>query len=203
MMPENTDTKRRTVLKLLGAAGATAAGTSVVSGAAAAAPGGTGPITQEAGSLTQDVTATVVNAETGKRVGRFTGTLSLDSFSLSDTADAIETSGTLDGAVKAGSTTESVSQSFSDVTTALASNGGCTILTLDLGPLDLEILGLRVQLNRIELDITGETGAGNLLGNLLCGIANIGSGSGLAGLSGILDDLLGVVNDLLGSLGGQ
>lgn len=203
MMPEDMDTKRRTVLKLLGATGATAVGAGAMSGAAAAAPGGSGPITQEAGSLTQDVTADIVNDETGKRVGRFTGTLSLDNFSVNDAGDALQTSGTLDGAVKTGSTTQSISQSFSDVTTALSSNGGCTILTLDLGPLDLEVLGLRVQLNRIQLDITGETGAGNLLGNLLCAIADIGSGSGLGGLSGILNDLLGVVNDLLGSLGTQ
>lgn len=194
------DSTRRKVLKLAGATGLTVAGAGAMSGAAGAANGGSA-ITQEAGSLTQDVTADVVNADTGKRVGKFTGTLSLTEFSLNDAGDAIQTSGALDGTLKAGPTTESVSQTFSAVTTSLSSNGGCTILTLDLGPLDLELLGLRVQLNRIQLDITGETGAGNLLGNLLCAIADIGSGSGLLGLSGILQDLLGIVNDLLGALG--
>jgi len=51
--------------------------------------------------------------------------------------------------------------------------GTCRILTLELGPLDLNLLGLRVQLNRINLRITAEQGRGNLLGNLLCDIAGL------------------------------
>lgn len=51
--------------------------------------------------------------------------------------------------------------------------GTCEILHLVLGPLDLNLLGLRVQLNRVVLDITAEQGPGNLLGNLLCAIANL------------------------------
>lgn len=73
-------------------------------------------------------------------------------------------------------------------------------LSLNAGPLGLDLLALRVQLNEIELDITGETGSGNLLGNLLCAIADIGSG----GLDNILEDvvqsLLDLINRLLGSL---
>jgi hypothetical protein len=49
----------------------------------------------------------------------------------------------------------------------------CRILTLTLGPLDLNLLGLRIQLNRINLRITGQRGPGNLLGNLLCGLAGL------------------------------
>jgi hypothetical protein len=49
----------------------------------------------------------------------------------------------------------------------------CRILTLTLGPLDLNLLGLRIQLNRINLRITGERGPGNLLGNLLCSLAGL------------------------------
>lgn len=49
----------------------------------------------------------------------------------------------------------------------------CRILTLRLGPLDLNLLGLRIQLNRINLRITGQRGPGNLLGNLLCGLAGL------------------------------
>jgi hypothetical protein len=49
----------------------------------------------------------------------------------------------------------------------------CRILHLELGPLDLNLLGLRVQLNRVILDITAERGPGNLLGNLLCAIAGL------------------------------
>jgi hypothetical protein len=51
--------------------------------------------------------------------------------------------------------------------------GTCDILHLDLGPLSLNILGLQVDLSRIVLDITAQAGAGNLVGNLLCSIANV------------------------------
>jgi len=55
----------------------------------------------------------------------------------------------------------------------------CTILTLVLGPLDLNLLGLRIQLygeteeDPVTITITGERGRGNLLGNLLCGLARL------------------------------
>jgi hypothetical protein len=51
--------------------------------------------------------------------------------------------------------------------------GACTILNLQLGPIDLNLLGLRVRTNQINLLIEGVPGAGNLLGNLLCGITGI------------------------------
>ena len=46
----------------------------------------------------------------------------------------------------------------------------CTILDLVLGPLDLNLLGLLVHLDRVRLTITAVRGGG-LLGDLLCGIA--------------------------------
>ncbi len=48
----------------------------------------------------------------------------------------------------------------------------CDILDLTLGPLDLNLLGLRVQLNQIDLQITAIPGGG-LLGDLLCAVANL------------------------------
>ncbi|WP_331234966.1 hypothetical protein [Natronorarus salvus] len=51
--------------------------------------------------------------------------------------------------------------------------GECPILTLDVGPIFLDLLGLQVDLSRIELDITAVAGEGNLLGNLLCAVANL------------------------------
>ena len=57
-------------------------------------------------------------------------------------------------------------------------NNTCDILNLAVGPLDLNLLGLEVHLDDCEggpvtLDITAEEGPGNLLGNLLCGLANL------------------------------
>jgi hypothetical protein len=46
----------------------------------------------------------------------------------------------------------------------------CTILDLVLGPLDLNLLGLLVHLDRLRLTITAVRGGG-LLGDLLCGLA--------------------------------
>ncbi len=51
--------------------------------------------------------------------------------------------------------------------------GECPILTLDVGPIFLDLLGLQVDLSRIELDITAVAGEGNLLGNLLCAVAGL------------------------------
>ena len=70
----------------------------------------------------------------------------------------------------------------------------CPILHLDLGPLDLNLLGLHVHLNEVILDIEAIPGAGNLLGNLLCAIAGLLDG---VDLSGILGDLLRNLVDAL------
>jgi len=48
--------------------------------------------------------------------------------------------------------------------------GVCTVLDLVLGPLDLNLLGLMVHLNRTELRITADPTKG-LLGSLLCSLA--------------------------------
>jgi hypothetical protein len=49
----------------------------------------------------------------------------------------------------------------------------CPVLTLTLGPLHLNLLGLVVDLSQVNLNITAQRGASNLLGNLVCGIANL------------------------------
>ena len=73
----------------------------------------------------------------------------------------------------------------------------CDILNLVLGPLDLNLLGLEVHLNRVVLDIIARTGAGNLLGNLLCAVAGLLDG----GIGGLLGRLVRLLNRILGRLG--
>jgi hypothetical protein len=51
--------------------------------------------------------------------------------------------------------------------------GACTILDLVIQPIDLNLLGLRVATSEIALLVEAVPGAGNLLGNLLCGITGI------------------------------
>ncbi len=61
----------------------------------------------------------------------------------------------------------------------LAAKGrSCQVLDLVLGPLNLNLLGLRVHLNRVVLVIEALPGAGALLGNLLCAVAGLLDGPG-------------------------
>jgi len=74
---------------------------------------------------------------------------------------------------------------------------GCQILDLVLAPLDLDLLGLVVHLDRVHLNITAVPGAGELLGNLLCGVAGLLDSSQLLSLGTVLTNLL---NSILGIL---
>jgi hypothetical protein len=77
---------------------------------------------------------------------------------------------------------------------AAAPLGSCDILNLVLGPLHLNLLGLVVDLNQVVLNVTGMTGAGNLLGNLLCAVAGLLDGTGvLTQVSQLLNQILGVL----------
>jgi hypothetical protein len=133
------------------------------------------PITGTVGNLTYSVTPTITGfvnqggalAVTGNLVGTVTNTVT--------------------GAVTA------INQPFTAPITNALATGSCTILDLTLGPLHLNLLGLVVDLNQVHLTITGQTGPGNLLGNLLCGLANaLNGGGGLGGLAGLLNRLLGL-----------
>ncbi|MBA3738758.1 MAG: hypothetical protein H0W97_09330 [Actinobacteria bacterium] len=80
----------------------------------------------------------------------------------------------------------------------LAVTGTCDILHLELGPLDLDLLGLVVHLDQVVLDITAESGPGNLLGNLLCAVAGLlDNNAPLNSIARLLNQLLGLLN-LLG-----
>jgi hypothetical protein len=66
----------------------------------------------------------------------------------------------------------------------------CPILSLVLGPVDLNLLGLMVHLDDcdggpVTVDVTAERGPGNLLGNLLCGLAGILDPADILGLISI------------------
>jgi len=79
----------------------------------------------------------------------------------------------------------------------------CPILHLELGPLDLNLLGLRVQLNQVVLDITAIPGPGNLLGNLLCAVAGLLDGVDLGEVLGnLLQSLIDALIRLLEGIGG-
>jgi hypothetical protein len=138
--------------------------------------------------------------------GSFEGTLRIVRFVLHD--GKVEAFGIVSGTrVDAAGVTRAVVRTVSvpvSVTPASAAAPGgittqqilpCAILHLELGPLDLDLLGLVIHLDQVVLDISAAPGAGNLLGNLLCAITNLLNGVGnLALLINLLNQLL----DLLG-----
>jgi hypothetical protein len=69
--------------------------------------------------------------------------------------------------------------------------GSCQILHLDLGPLDLNLLGLHIHLNEVVLDITAQQGPGNLL----CAVANLlDNSNALSGITALLNNILRVLS---------
>jgi len=69
----------------------------------------------------------------------------------------------------------------------------CSVLHLELGPLDLTLLGLHVHLDKVVLDITANSNQG-LLGQLLCSVA--GGGLPLSQIVGLLNQILGILQGL-------
>ena len=92
-----------------------------------------------------------------------------------------------------GRFTDTVGNVTNFTTNLLAATGSCTILHLELGPLDLNLLGLTVHLDRVVLDITAQSGSGNLLGNLLCAVAHLLD-------EGPLNTILADLTDLLNNI---
>jgi hypothetical protein len=80
----------------------------------------------------------------------------------------------------------------------LQAQATCEILDLVLGPIDLRLLGLRLQVNRIHIRLTAQQGGG-LLGDLLCQIANLLNGGNVLGQ---LTQIVGLLNQILGVLRG-
>ena len=121
--------------------------------------------------------------------GTFDGNFELERF-VRQGGDLVAV-GDLTGTVRnaAGAVVGTVNQALElDV---LQITGTCEILNLVLGPLDLDLLGLVIHLDQVVLNITAESGPGNLLGNLLCAVAGLLDGGGpLAGITALLNRIL-------------
>jgi hypothetical protein len=135
------------------------------------------------GSATNDLGQTV----------NFVGTYTLQRFTTQ--GGELAAVGTVTGTATNTATgaTETITQSVTlPVIDTMAT---CQILHLELGPLDLDLLGLVVHLDRVVLDITAESGPGNLLGNLLCGIAGLlDSNATTGGLARILNQIIAILD---------
>ena len=165
-------TNSMTNFRLAAAAALAACALLLVSGAGTAAAQ-----TTEATSLTEPIPITG-NAKNGKK---FTGTYTIKRFVAE--GDDVFAVGTLKGKLKGRQVRRTgvripVSEtSFGATAPAQASQQQiCQVLDLTLGPLDLNLLGLRVQLSQVDLLITAIPSGlpgGGLLGDLLCGLSGL------------------------------
>jgi hypothetical protein len=149
------------------------------------------PTTKSTQSLTTLVQGSGPSAQ-------FSGVLNISRFAV--IGGVLNAVGTLSGTLT--NTTSGVVQTVTQaVNIPLAgAQASCQILNLTLGPLSLNLLGLQVNLNQVVLNITAQPGPGNLLGNLLCDVANLLNGSGAGTLSGLLSQLSGLLNQIVGAL---
>jgi hypothetical protein len=112
---------------------------------------------------------------TAKNGKKFTGTYRVKRFVAE--GNKVFAEGTLKGTLKGrdirrtGVRVPVSSPTFGATGLATASQADlCQVLDLTLGPLDLNLLGLIVHLNKVHLDIDADP-AGGLLGSLLCSLA--------------------------------
>jgi len=145
------------------------------------------------GSITATgISGTFTNPATGAVTSFTDGVLRVTNLSLDPVTRTLTATGTLTSAATGITSTFSAPVQNLDP-------AACPILSLTLGPLNLNLLGLVVSIpNPIVLNITAVPGPGNLLGNLLCAVAHLLDGTG--GLAG-LTNLLAQINAILTSLG--
>ena len=128
-----------------------------------------------------------------KSVGRLSGTLTKKSGATRDIAGRVRMPVNMQATRAANAPAALPTTSSTAGTSAIS----CDVLHLVLGPLDLDLLGLVVHLDKVVLDITAVPGAGALLGNLLCAVVGLLDGTGIGGLSGILTNLLNAILGIL------
>lgn len=131
------------------------------------------------------VTGTLADGRT------FTGTLAVTSLALDDSGQLL-VNGVLTGIVGEGTERQLIEQVVSAIAAILkAGSRGCDLVTLDLGPLNLDVLGLVVDLSPVNLDVIAQPGSGNLLGNLLCAVAHLLDNplTSLLGLGALLEQI--------------
>jgi len=161
-------------------------------------------------TFASDVTGTVTNRK-GKPVGTFAGTFNIQSFAANADGKIVGV-GSLTGTLtsRGGDVMSTVNQTVQVLVSAVAVEhipGGlalapdtCDILFLQLGPIDLNVLGLIVHVDQITVDIDADP-TGGIVGQLLCALAGP---NGLLDLNGLLDQILGSITlaDLLAFLNG-
>jgi hypothetical protein len=174
--------------------------TTTAASAAAASAARTSSVTTPASAKPQGHMRAPVTGTFRTKSGRgtFTGKFVPKKFSVAN--GVLEATGLLTGTLTAPNGTKlgTVHRTITLPVDTNAANANaapvCNVLNLVLGPLHLNLLGLVVHLNRVHLTITAIPGAGQLLGNLLCAIANLLNGSGnLSHIAALLNRVLTLV----------
>jgi hypothetical protein len=172
------------------------------------AQGGNNPNTNR---LEVPISGVVKNAD-GIPAGTIAGTVAISKFAIKNgalvaigqlTATVTDTAGNVGRTIVTQATWPVANASSAPVADAAASCDSassavqaCDILNLILGPLHLDLLGLVIDLNQVVLNITGTTGSGDLLGNLLCAI------TGLLDAGSLGQQVVNLLNQLIGVLAG-
>jgi hypothetical protein len=135
--------------------------------------------------------AVTVPITTTDLTGTFNGVLSITQFAVQN--GQVVALGTLTGTVTtAAGDVISIAQDI--VLPLLQATGSCPVLHLELGPLDLNLLGVVVHLDRVVLDVTAQSGPGNLLGNLLCSVTHLlDSNAALVAVTNALNRIIGAL----------
>jgi hypothetical protein len=123
-----------------------------------------------------------------------TGLIHITNFSIQGNQFVAE--GVLNGIVTRDGTPTTITQKVA--LSVMSVDPSCSLVNLVLGPLHLNVLGLVIDLNQVVLNITAVPGAGNLLGNLLCAVANLLNGGGP--LSTLLTQIQTLLNQILAAL---
>jgi hypothetical protein len=123
--------------------------------------------------------------------GRFVGKFIIDRFVNQNGAPAA--AGTFTGTLTDSAGTSLGTASQQTVVPLAVAQATCAILHLTLGPLDLDLLGLKVHLNQVVLNIDASQAPGNLLGNLLCAISHLLDPLQLNTLLGLLNQILAIL----------
>ena len=197
--------RRNTLLPVLAALMALAlasTGAAMASGAAptvaapAAAPQAVTALAQAAAApVPLPITGTLTNAA-GAKVGKVTGQVTsfvVRKGKLTALANLTGTAGS------ASQTRKGVALPIADLTNPVFKSGvvNCQILNLIIRPIDLNLLGLVVHLDRVHLNITAVPGSGNLLGNLLCSVAHLLDGPNFLGnVRSLLNQALAIIDKL-------
>jgi hypothetical protein len=160
----------------------------------------------------------ITGTVSGKGNATFSGTFSIERFAARDNNTRVVAVGMVTGSIfdKSGRSIgtavvgqvelpvqvgpgPSAAASSSSAAVAIA-QVSCQVLHLDLGAVDLNVLGVQVTTAPITIDLTASSDNGGVLGQAICTVLEaVGT---VLDLVGALNGLLGLVGGLLGGLTG-